>query len=604
MVKPSLNQNTLAQVLIFVVAACALFWQFPELQFTHDELSALQRTKFTSFGELVEKGIRIDGHPGGVQSFLYYYAPLVNYSAWALKLPFSLMALGSILIVFAIAKTIHQEAAGIYTGAIMAVSQYFVYYGQIIRPYEAGLFFSLLSAWFWMRYFYHQAHYKNLIAFAFAAAGAAYSHQFSLLLVGIMGLHALFIARGRALTEWLLCGLLTFLLYLPHLNIFFHQLSLGGVGSWLGKPTTGFILDYFAYLFHFSYLFIGALFIALLLPAWKIKKPKNWEGIIWFGGSFLIGFIYSRAVNPVLQYSTLIFAAPLLLLSLFALRQMRLQWISLLLILSTGLYSLYADRNHYPLSYQSPFKYPRDYAARQGLNNDALVLKLDKEKWDFYAKMEHYNSAENYHYQNPKGLITYLENSPSNDIILTVDHNSPLFLASLIEQYGYGQKRRENHFGFTLYHFSKKYAPTINSIKETNRSGINICGSDQDYCGKLALQLDKEDLKARQNFIMAEYEVEGLKWDSQAKIIIALFAGDQLIHWSGRALAEFQSDSSGSIFHAQVILDEWVKYPQIEARAMLESKGEKILIKKSSLKLMQGNNRIYGINQAFKSEPD
>ena len=292
MKKLSLPQNNIAQALILVVAACTIFWQYPQLQFTHDELSALHRTEFSNFSELIEKGVLIEGHPAGVQTFLYYYAPLVNYSQWGLKLPFSLLALASILLVFAIAKTINHVEAGIYTGAIMAVSQYFIYYGQIIRPYEVGLVFCLLSAWFWMRYFYQEAHFKYLIGFALAAAGAAYTHQFALLVVAIMGVHALFLARGRSLVQWILCGLLTFLLYLPHLGIFFHQLSLGGVGSWLGKPSNTFILEYGAYLFHFSYLFTAAVLIALALPPWKIKKPLHWQGIIWFGATFLIGFIY------------------------------------------------------------------------------------------------------------------------------------------------------------------------------------------------------------------------------------------------------------------------------------------------------------------------
>tara|TARA_R110002050_G_scaffold147559_2_gene273404 strand:- start:14583 stop:16385 length:1803 start_codon:yes stop_codon:yes gene_type:complete len=599
MKKLSLPQNKIAQAFILVVAACTIFWQYPQLQFTHDELSALHRTEFSNFSELIEKGVLIEGHPAGVQTFLYYYAPLVNYSLWGLKLPFSLLALASILLVFAIAKTINQVEAGIYTGAIMAVSQYFIYYGQIIRPYEVGLFFCLLSAWFWMRYFYKEAHFKYLIGFALAAAGAAYTHQFALLMVAIMGLHALFIARGRSLLEWIFCGLLTFLLYLPHLGIFFHQLSLGGVGSWLAKPSDTFILEYGAYIFHFSYLFIAAIFIALLLPSWKIKKLKHWEGVIWFSATFLIGFIYSRAVNPVIQYSTLIFAAPLLLLSLFALRQMRLQWVSLLLLMSTGLYSLYAGREHYPLTYQSTFKYPREYVSHRGLDNSALILQLNKEKWDFYAQLDGYESAQNYHYQNPLNLIKYLKDFPSQEIVLASDHTSPLFLGSLIESYGFRQMRKKDHLGFTLEHFSRNSENKISPIKKTELAGMGICTSAKEYCGQMELSLAKSELKGKQDFIVAQFEIEMPAMDSQAQIIIAFFANDELLHWSNRPLAEFQSDTSFTVFHAQVLPSDWGDHSQIEVRGLLETKGEKIRIKKASLKLMEGNNRIYGINEPF-----
>lgn len=597
--KASPKHKKLAQALILTVAACTLFWHYPQLQFTHDELSALFKTELPTFEELIEKGVKVEGHPAGVEVFLYYYAPLVKYNLWALKLPFSLMAIASILIIFAIGKTIKQEAAALYTGAIMAVSQYFIYYGQIVRPYEAGLFFSLLSALFWLRYFHQEAHYKNLIGFALSAAAAAYSHQFALLLVGIMGLHALIISSARGKFEWLLCGLLTFLLYVPHLNIFFHQLSLGGVGSWLAKPQLSFPLSYLAYIFHFSYLFIGAVIIALLIPKWQLKKAKNWEGLIWFCASFLIGFFYSRQINPVLQYSTLLFAAPLLLLSLFALRQMRLQWLSLLLILGTGLYSLYADRYHYPLVYQSPFKYPRGYVAKNDLSNSALITNLDRGKWDFYARLDDYNSDENYYYQDPKELAKYLATSTQSEIVLALDHHGSAFIPAIINESGFNQIRKEDHLGFTLFHFAKNQKPRESKAGISVRANNIRCEASQGYCGQISLELEAAAIEGSQDYVLAQFELEEVPLHSQAQLIIAYFSQDELIHWSNRPLSEFQSDSSFTVFHSQVLPSDWQEYPNLEARAMIETKGEAMLIKKSLLSLVEGNNLIYGINQPF-----
>lgn len=599
MKKPKLHPHLIAQALILVVAASALFWQMAELQFTHDELSALQRTKFSSYAELIEKGIRVDGHPAGVQSFLYYYAPLVNYSPWALKLPFSLLAIASIILIFASAKTIQQEVAGIYTGAIMAVSQYFIYYGQIIRPYEVGLFFCLLSAWFWLRYFHLGKKNQYLIGFAFSAAGAAYSHQFALLLVAIMGVHALLISKGRSKFNWFLSGLLSLLLYSPHLGIFFQQLSMGGVGSWLAKPSITFIFNYTAYLFHFSYLFSAAVLSAFLWPNIKGKKTKHWEGIIWFSATFLIGFIYSWAVNPVIQYSTLIFAAPLLLMSLFALRQMRLHWTPLLLIMASGLFSLYAERQHYPLSYQSPFKYPREYAQEKNIDPSALILAMDQEKWDFYAQLDGYKPAKNYHYQNPIELLKYLKRFPGQDLVLATDHSDPLFLASLIESFGFRQIRKENHLGFNLKHFSRQAESGSTSLLEVTRSDIDICASENEYCGQVQLNLNSSDFSGPQDFVLSQFTIELAREKTQAQLIIGFFAEDKLIHWSNRPLAEFQSGSSFTIFHAQVLQPIWEEYSDFEVRSFIETKGESIRIKQASLRVMEGNNRIYGINQPF-----
>ncbi len=593
------KHKTLAQALILTVATCTLFWQYTQLQFTHDELSALYKTELPTFSDLIEQGVKVEGHPAGVEVFLYYLAPLVKYQVWALKLPFSLMALASILIIFAIGNTIKQEGAALYTGAIMAVSQYFIHYGQIVRPYEVGLFFSLLSAFFWLLYFRKRAHFKYLIGFAFSAAAAAYSHQFSLLLVGIMGLHALIIAPGKGKIEWLICGILTFLLYLPHLNIFFHQLSLGGVGSWLAKPKLTFPLSYLAYIFHFSYLFMGAVLIALLLPKWQIPSNKNYEGLIWFSASFLIGFIYSRQINPVLQYSTLLFAAPLLLLSLFALRQMRLHWLSLFLILGTGLYSLYAEREHYPAVYRSAFKYPREYALKNNLANGAVITNLDQGKWHFYARLDAYDSHDNFYYQNPLTLIEHLNASKQSEVLLAIDHHGPSFLPALIKDQGFAQTGKENHLGFTLFHFEKREKGLENAPILQVKTESVVCAKQQDYCGQISLQITPEDITGNQDYLLAQFSLAKVPPASQAQLIIAYFAEDQLIRWSNQPVSNFQSGVNFKAYHSVVLPSEWRQYPNLEARAILETKGEEILLESLEISLQEGNNRIYGINQSF-----
>ena len=67
---------TFVLVLILLFAAVLRFWNYFEIPFTHDEFSALFRTQFNSFSELIDKGIKIDGHPAGVQMFLYFWVKI------------------------------------------------------------------------------------------------------------------------------------------------------------------------------------------------------------------------------------------------------------------------------------------------------------------------------------------------------------------------------------------------------------------------------------------------------------------------------------------------------------------------------------------------
>ena len=84
--------------IILLVAAVLRLWRFPELPFMHDELSALYRTQFDSFVEMVR--IYPDSHPIGVQLFLFYWVKLVGMSEFWVKLPFALMGIGSVFFIY------------------------------------------------------------------------------------------------------------------------------------------------------------------------------------------------------------------------------------------------------------------------------------------------------------------------------------------------------------------------------------------------------------------------------------------------------------------------------------------------------------------------
>lgn len=129
----SLPQKILA-VLILLVAAGLRFYQYDELQYSHDEISALQRTGYSTFDALIEEGVKIEGHPAGVQVFLHYYTHWFGYSEKVVKLPFMLMSLGGIALIIALGWRIKRVNAALLTAACMAVMQYFVMYSQLARP--------------------------------------------------------------------------------------------------------------------------------------------------------------------------------------------------------------------------------------------------------------------------------------------------------------------------------------------------------------------------------------------------------------------------------------------------------------------------------------
>lgn len=358
--------NTAALLLILLTAAGLRLWDFAALPFMHDEFSALFRTHYDTFSELIKLGVmQNDSHPAGVQVFLYYWTKLFGFNACWVKLPFALSGIVAVWLVFLLGRDWFNETTGLFAASCMAVMQFFVFYSQLARPYAAGLFAVLLLAYFWTRLIKQpNASFRVWAAFTVSLSLTALMHAFSAFFAGLLYLSGFFALRKEKRITYIWSGLSALLLYSPHLPVFWHQLSAGTIGGWLGKPDANFLPDFFSYLFHFEILFAVVVLLLLLLSSSPrtIRKPLahffRLSGAIWFLVAFFVAYFYSIWRSPILQYSTLYFSTPFLLLALASFIK-KLQPVynlgMVVLILASGTYSLIHNRQHYELMYQQGF---------------------------------------------------------------------------------------------------------------------------------------------------------------------------------------------------------------------------------------------------------
>jgi hypothetical protein len=92
--------NKLILFVILAAGAILRFWNFADIPFAHDEFSALFRTDFSNFSDLINYGVKPDGHPAGIQVFLYYWIFIFGATEWVVKLPFALMGVASIWVMY------------------------------------------------------------------------------------------------------------------------------------------------------------------------------------------------------------------------------------------------------------------------------------------------------------------------------------------------------------------------------------------------------------------------------------------------------------------------------------------------------------------------
>ena len=478
-----LNINNGLLLLIVVAGTVLRFYNYSELPYSFDEFSALFRTRFDNFRDLIYYGVKTtDTHPAGVQVFMYYWVKVFGESEMIVKLPFVLFGILSIIIAYRLGKKWFNPTVGLFTALFLAVLQYPITYGQFARPYVSGLFFSLLMVWFWTNVIFTPAkkRYVNLTGFILSAAVCAYNHHFSLLLFVLVAISGLFFLNKQNRKYYILSCLMVFILYIPHLPIFFTQLNRGGVEDWLKKPDPGFIFSYFQYILHFSPALIGftilLIFSGIIFFTRNLQKTNKFRILVfsWFAVTYMIGYFYSVYVNAVLQYSVLLFVYPFLILFVFSFyRDLNtvLKTISVMLFISIAVYTLIHKRQHYDIMYNSAYKEILVEADRfQNENKEdkiATAIYLPEKIRDYYIEKLNIDDSGFYY---PDSLNNYVQfrnfvNHQHTDYFVLGYSLTPGIEQKLIveEQFPYLIKKR-GWFKGDFYVYAKNEPAELNYI--------------------------------------------------------------------------------------------------------------------------------------------
>lgn len=315
--------NRLVVAAIFILAAFVRMYHFNTWSLSNDELSAIARLHFLSFDDLIQYGVMPDFHPAGVQVFLFYYVKIFGESVTAIRLPFVLAGIVSVILLFIISRKWFGETTALFATASIAFLEFPILYSQIARPYSFGLLLILLSTIVFDRIVFsdktkHLWLYTSLLALLLGML--MYNHYYSFLTAGFLGLGFLIYCPKNRIKYLLLAASGAIITFLPHINVTLFHLSKGGVENWLAKPDNTWLLKHVLYVFNDSWWLLAVVLLSVVLLFQKKTKPSKYLFIclIVFFGTFLTGFLYSKYVSAIIQHSTMLFALPFLLMLLFS----------------------------------------------------------------------------------------------------------------------------------------------------------------------------------------------------------------------------------------------------------------------------------------------
>jgi hypothetical protein len=589
-------------------AAVLRFYHFSAIPYTHDEYSALSRVGFNSFSDFIQQGVLPDFHPAGVQFFLWKYTQLLGTEPWVVKLPFALLGVAAVYLIYLLGKDWFSPATGLLAASFAAVSQYFILYSQVARPYGPALFFCLLALYGWKKLVFDERRsWRPVMDWVVGATLAAYSHYFALLFLVLVGASGLFFLRKSGVREYLLSAKAIVLLYIPHFSIFFAQLSKGGVEGWLAKPTWAFVPDYFSYLMHYSWVFVAALLIPLSLGVFYPEKNKRsalaWLGISWWVVCFLIGFYYSVYRSAILQYSGLLFAAPLGVLGVFSLFRFRAKYVSLatIALLLSGCYSLIYEREHYHTLYQSPYTSMLHEMQGQGVEQTNLLVMEPH----IYRTIAAENELDTHQVQliNKLSIPQFakmLDTLTTPVLNMGLMHFADPELLALARAYYPYVTRRKNYYQGSFWQLSKQVESNSVVVAECYfarkgnhpaqwltpqnpyAKGIELTGLD-------TLIRDKHD-----RFVFAAQAT------GTGVLASALMVGDSVLNWQSSEIFVRTASADHWQYHSFTLPHIQAKTPGAVLKLFVWNTGQdSVWLGQQKLCLESGNPYVYGLYEAF-----
>jgi len=537
--------------------------------FSNDELSALYRLQFNNFHDLIHWGVKVDGHPALVQLFLYAYTPLVGKSELLIRLPFILASTLSLGYIFFSLKKLSGELTAYMVVIILAFAGFSIQLGYFARPYALGILFTSMATYYWINIFIEQKKGKKyMLLFIFASILACYTHYFALLEIAMLGMAAFLFSPIKLWWRMIIAGGIVLLAYLPNYPILSFQLSVGGIGGWLGKPKDYFLVEVVLEYFDRNPIIIGVfvlfpLLVVIIQPA----KPVLKRIALYLFLSlvpFALLYFYSININSLLQFSACFFLMPFLLAAFFSLFESGKPVMGMLksgygICMVFFLGSVFFMNSAFAPIHFGEFKRIAKYIEEHESDSVTTVVAINNPFYiDWYLKDKKPDLYITDMGDNLNFFKKYLDTCKTEDIVYAfTNQRSNLELPFIIKDEFPIARYKRTYLNSELYHFTKKITSQRfleDEIKQEfilndeNETFVNVKNmehqyftseysllSKADYSPTFTMKLSDLKLQSYDHVIASAYITGADRCDLE--IVISVENEKESVFWRSRKLS-------------------------------------------------------------------
>ena len=327
-------------LLILALGAFLRFYGLSRESLWIDELSTYRAGSYSSLSEMFRQWSAHNVHPPGYYLLIWTIQKLWTDTEFALRLPSAISGVLAIPAIFLLGKRLFSFREGLIAAGLMAVLWCPIYYSQEAKAYQMLLLLAIIATFFWIDILRnlsnsHTFPLSRAFPYAVTAAICCYLNYSGLYLVFLHAVASLVFASNKQDRRKVgLIYLIVCLLYLPWLGWMLWQFVCNlHMISWIPQPSTFYFVKFLLFIFVgpceadiTKTLAISAFFVLLTyLIIIKIRYIRagndsgrcrqfllSGEGILllWLTVPFLVLFIFSLLIHPVLTERYLIISLP------------------------------------------------------------------------------------------------------------------------------------------------------------------------------------------------------------------------------------------------------------------------------------------------------